>query len=148
MSTRIVIKRTYSPKVTTGCAELWSDGRLVFEFATVELPWVDNRVGKSCIPEGTYKAKKHIAPSKGNSIWLQDVPGRSEILIHTANFVRELRGCIAPGYSHKDIDNDGVIDVTESRKCMNYIYLLSAKDVTVDITKSEAVFNSKSFPFY
>lgn len=131
--TKIKIKRTYSPKVTTGCAELWNEAKLVFEFATVELPWLDNAVGKSCIPEGKYKAVKHVAPSKGNSIWLRDVPGRSEILIHTANFVRELRGCIAPGYTHKDIDGDGIIDVSDSRKCMNYIYLICQNEIEVEI---------------
>src|SRR5690554_1329961 len=111
MSTRIVIKRTYSPKVTTGCAELWSAGKLVFEFVTLELPWKNNERRVSCIPTGIYHAIKHTSPKFKESFWLQDVPGRSEILIHVGNFTREIRGCILPGDRYADIDGDGIIDV-------------------------------------
>lgn len=46
---------------------------------------------------------------------VMDVPGRDGLRIHVANYVRQLEGCIAPGYAFMDMDKDGVIDVKESR---------------------------------
>lgn len=91
----------------------------VFSFKSVELPWRNNRRNVSCIPADSYEA---IAINRGSNgdyaIWLQNVPGRSEILIHTANFVYQLQGCIAPGTDFKHLDRDGVIDIANSRKVM------------------------------
>ena len=67
---------------------------------TLELPWNSNKVMLSCIPAGTYKVRfVHRSTSgKFRRCWhVQDVPERSEIMIHPANYVRQIRGCIAPG---------------------------------------------------
>jgi hypothetical protein len=61
---------------------------------TLELPWKDNQRRVSCIPVGAYKCKKHRSPRFGLSLWLQDVPNRSEILIHQGNFYADILGCI------------------------------------------------------
>ncbi|MBL4837454.1 MAG: hypothetical protein JKY34_07730 [Kordiimonadaceae bacterium] len=70
---------------------------------TVERPWVDNAVGISCIPEGSYLIKPKTYGKFGTlenpALWLQDVPGRTHILIHGANRAEQLQGCIAPGVS-------------------------------------------------
>ena len=55
---------------------------------------------------------------KYKHIWLYDVKNRYGIKIHAANFVRELRGCIAVGKELLDIDNDGIIDTTNSKKTL------------------------------
>lgn len=85
----------------------------------LELPWKDNQRNISCIPEGHYEVMAHRSPKFGDSFWIRDVKDRSEILIHPANFTRELRGCLAPGLNFSDIDGDGVIDVKSSRKAMD-----------------------------
>lgn len=72
---------------------------------TLELPDRDNARGRSCIPAGEYECVWHQSPSKGWCYSVLDVPGRSHILIHAANFAgdeslgweSELLGCIAPG---------------------------------------------------
>ncbi len=51
-----------------------------------ELPWRDNKPNYSRIPPGEYVAKWHKSPRFGECWWLQDVPGRSEVLIHPGNF--------------------------------------------------------------
>ena len=82
-------------------------GRLLFgENAcyTTELPWRANRQGKSCIPVGIYTCALVRSPSKGMVYGVQHVPGRANVLIHTANlagdadlgWTTELQGCIAP----------------------------------------------------
>jgi len=70
----------------------------------------------SCIPEGVYDYEVlESSPSiKYPHVWIKDVPKRSGIKIHIANYVWQLRGCVAVGREFADIDRDGVIDVTES----------------------------------
>ena len=86
---------------------------------TLELPWKYNQPNISCIPPGVYAFEKWYSPTfKTTVIRLLHVPERSNILIHPANFVRQLRGCIAPGISTKDIDGDGELDVTKSKQAL------------------------------
>lgn len=90
--------------------------------ATMELPWLQNAKGKSCIPVGTYSMEWSYSPSFRRNTWrLIDVPGRDGILIHAANFTRQLKGCIAPCMDHADIDKDGVIDGTASGKALDLV---------------------------
>lgn len=50
-----------------------------------------------CIPIGTYKVKKTFSPKFQQDLFLVlDVDGRDGIRIHTANWMEELQGCIAP----------------------------------------------------
>ncbi|MES9949824.1 MAG: DUF5675 family protein [Candidatus Thiodiazotropha sp.] len=86
-------------------------GRLLLpggdEIWTAELPWRDNRRSKSCIPSGVYCARylARSASGKYRDVYhVEDVAGRSGILIHAGNFAgdRELDyrshswGCILP----------------------------------------------------
>jgi hypothetical protein len=71
---------------------------------TVELPWKDNARQASCIPVGTYKCAIVKSPRFGRVYGVSGVPGRSHVLIHSANFGgdvskgwdTQLHGCIAP----------------------------------------------------
>ena len=83
-----------------------------FKFKTVELEYNDNKRRISCIPPGTYIVKKRTSPKYGEHFHITNVPNRDFILIHGANFSRQLLGCVAPGDSHVDIDKDGLTDVT------------------------------------
>lgn len=95
------------------------------QFFTVELPWIENPHGpgglklKSCVPAGAYTVRPHTSRNFPNTyaltnpdqgVWYQpgDMPkgqqwGRSAILIHVGNTVKDIRGCIAVGmerYEH------------------------------------------------
>lgn len=71
---------------------------------TVELPWRDNRPQRSCIPVGAYRCALVKSPRFGRVYGVQAVPGRSNVLIHSANlagdvdmgYTTQLHGCIAP----------------------------------------------------
>ena len=93
-----------------------------FECHTLELPWRRNRVNVSRIPEGEYIAVPHVSPKFGNSIWLPEVPDRTEILVHWGNFFRNTLGCILVGRTLFDIDGDGHVDVTHSKSTMEQLY--------------------------
>lgn len=113
----IAIDRIYENTIKTLAeAGIWDGLQYLFRFKTLELPWKDNIQKISRIPAGTYQAIATRRASNGKyGILLLDVPGRSGIMIHIANYVRELWGCFAPGNKFKDLDRDGYIDVANSK---------------------------------
>ena len=89
----LLLKRVYLPQGTNGTISLDS-GEVCH---SIELPWRENAVGKSCIPEGRYELVKRISRKYKEHLYVRNVPGRTYILIHPANDAqKELRGCIAP----------------------------------------------------
>ena len=74
---------------------------------SLELPWRNNETGKSCILPGTYNAEWINSPKHGWCYMLKDVPGRTDVEIHSANWAGDasqglkcqLLGCIALGLS-------------------------------------------------
>lgn len=110
---RAILQRTMMPFCTTG--DLTCDD---FKCKTLELPWVNNKQEVSCIPAGVYKCRKINSPANGECIEIMDVEGRTHIQIHSANYVKQLLGCIAVGDRHLDFNEDGIPDVTNSRKTL------------------------------
>lgn len=89
----LTLIRTYHPQGTNGT--LYHKGEQLCH--TIELPWLNNKLQRSCIPEGRYELKWRRSARFAKHLQLRDVPNRSLILIHPANDARkELRGCIAP----------------------------------------------------
>ena len=87
------------------------DGRIFC--TTLELPWMENVPFYSCVPEGYYVCvrreswtgkKKH-----GDTFEVLNVPERSGILFHPANWVYELEGCIAVGQKPGPLRGDRAI---------------------------------------
>jgi hypothetical protein len=100
---------------------------------TIELPWRDNEVGRSCIPLGVYTAERHASPKFGATYWLRNVPGRSEILIHTANSKSDLDGCIGPGRDYGWWQQRSELAVWHSGDAMADLLERGAGDIQVDI---------------
>lgn len=81
-------------------------------FRTGELPWRDNASGKSCVPAGDYVVSWRPSGKYGHKYTLTDVPGRTHILIHAANFCgdedlgykAQVDGCIALGAGVSELD--------------------------------------------
>jgi len=78
----------------------------------LERPDLENEQEISCIPEGTYHCKLvHSSlmerifseeldsghPELAYTYEVQNVPMRTHILFHPANYPHELKGCLAPG---------------------------------------------------
>lgn len=69
-----------------------------YSWWTIERPWLDNRSNVSCIPVGEYEMVRVNSPRFGPDTWeVADVPGRTHILIHTANWAKDIEGCIGFG---------------------------------------------------
>lgn len=81
---------------------------------TLEDPWLENMPRVSCILPGSYKAVRHLSPRFGETFWVQDVPGRSEILFHRGNTQADTQGCILVGESFSHVL--GETGITGSRE--------------------------------
>lgn len=105
----------------------------LFEFCTLELPWENNEQRVSCIPAGTYKVVKRYSRKYKRHLHITNVPGRSYILIHPGNYHSQILGCILPGSEHADINQDGHMDVIQSRQTMERIMDLVPAHFTLQI---------------
>lgn len=106
--------------------------------ATIERPWIPSREHRgglnreSCVPDGHYNLLRHAGPRFPDTfaLWQDDldvfyqpadVPagrsGRTAILIHAGNRVRDVIGCIAVGLAH--VRMEGEHAVSSSRIAMN-----------------------------
>ena len=93
----------------------------IFEFNTLELPWLENKKNISCIPAGSYWMEKYQSPTKGRGTVFQfsNVPGRSNVQMHKGNYYTDVLGCILPGAGFTDINKDGYLDVYSSGRTMD-----------------------------
>jgi len=64
---------------------------------TLEPPFLDNKKNESCIPTGTYGLVPHTSDHLGKCLLVQDVPNRTDILIHGGNVIADTTGCILVG---------------------------------------------------
>lgn len=129
----LLIRMSDNGKQTEGVLHVFDNGKLVGSFNTLELPWKKNKQWISCIPKGTYPVTYRKAEESRNFDYdhfhVQNVPGRTWILIHIANFIRQLLGCIAIGkYGQRwDIDGDGLRDIAHSTRGLNELRELAPK---------------------
>jgi len=122
---KFTLKREIMSNKATLGRLLDSDGNEICK--TLENPWLNNHVGISCIPVGTYNC---IKDDQGRfQYWrLENVPGRSSIEIHPGNKEKDTRGCILLGKNWVFMDDE--LAVNSSR-------------VTLDRIKSEGVLPDK-----
>jgi len=103
-----LLRLTKSGTIPTFGVLLREDG-IPFALA-LERPWLDNQRSVSCIPAGTYRAIRHVSPRFGETFWIQDVPGRSEILFHKGNIDDDSHGCILVGEQFDPVKGeDGIV---------------------------------------
>ena len=97
----LLIRDDFSDKSTLG--KLYLNGEMFCQ--TLELPYLDNQRSISCIPEGQYKVRLRTAKESSSRDYLhllvQDVKGRSYILVHIGNFPKDTKGCILVGQSRQ-----------------------------------------------
>lgn len=133
----ILIRLQDDGKQTLGELHVYDGLDWTGSFKTLELPWMENTTNVSSIPKGKYLVCKRWSEAHKDHLIIQGVNGRYLILIHAANFVRQLRGCIAIGYKYIDIDSDGELDVASSRSALdgllNYMNELEVEEFELQI---------------
>lgn len=109
-----------------------------FKLYTLEPGWHNNEIGKSCIPQGIYTCRPHNC-DRHHEVWeLENVPGRSEVLLHIGNKRSETSGCILPGLNYGVLD--GEFAVTQSAKAIDLIreYVKQFKTFELEISSLES----------
>lgn len=100
----MILYRQYFKNYTLGHLSLGEGST----FATLELPreveGKRNVKEECCIPEGRYDVewlKRSGSGKYSNVAWIRGVPGRSGILIHNGNWLRNTKGCVLVGRAHQ-----------------------------------------------
>lgn len=121
-------------------------GRLVygdFRAFTVERPWVNNEVRKSCVPEGMYDLQWYNSPKfgptwalVGDSVSLFPEAGkkRSAILIHVGNTMDDLLGCISPGATLGTVNGKWAV-LSSGPTLKKFLAITKGKSLKLNITQ-------------
>jgi hypothetical protein len=105
-----IIKRIASGESTFG---VMMDDRNIPFAVTLELAWKDNQHNVSCIPPGTYITKRVVTPKHGECFQVMNVQDRDGILLHKANTIKDLLGCIGVGEKFDPVNGmDGIAEST------------------------------------
>ena len=136
MEFSLVLERNKSTlhSVTGKLLLLDNKNNLILQLQTLERPWVFNERKISCIPSGTYLVKRHISPKFGQCFKIQDVKGRSDILIHSGNVVNDTLGCVLVGLTSGTVDDSDTAMVYSSRKAMAVLLALIDKEIVLQIS--------------
>lgn len=91
----------------------------IFESVTLELDQQRNERRESRIIAGTYLCTIRKSDKYGLHYLVNNTPNRDMILIHVLNYNHQTEGCIGIGQSFADINKDGYLDITASRKTLD-----------------------------
>ena len=132
---KLLIERySFSKKQTIGRGYLLDDNdTIIFDFSTLELPYLKNKRNISCIPKGKYKVKKRYSDKFKNHFHILDVPNRDFILIHRGNYYTQLRGCILVGSDLKWLNFDDEVDVINSVKTLDKLLNYVDSEIELEI---------------
>lgn len=112
---KIDIYRYYmDSKVTLSVLKI--DGMDHKPLYVLENPWLDNKIGESCIPYGTYVCEPYTSARYPDVYRVTKVFGRSHILFHAGNYPKDTRGCLLLGMG---VDYNKSPMVTSSRNALN-----------------------------
>lgn len=125
---KVEITRKYTPDRTFGFLTLDNVAICV----TLELPWMGNLRGQSCIPEGNYKSIICNSPKFGKTFKVVNVPERDDILFHKGNIVRDSRGCILIGQYFGELR--GEPGILNSRPALEFFLRVMIGEGAFDLT--------------
>lgn len=117
---RVEINRLWQDEnQTSGICTIFEGKFPIFSALSLERGWRNNSQNVSCIPAGEYVIKYLPSPRFRRHLWrVINVPSRSGILFHLANYWYELEGCISLGLKYKYLNKDNYRDVTNSADTM------------------------------
>lgn len=135
MEFSLILERNKSSLYSTTGKLLLVDNNnnLILQLQTLERPWIFNERKISCIPTGQYLVKRHVSPKFGQCFKVQDVKGRSDILVHSGNVVKDTFGCILVGLTNGSVDDSSSAMICNSRKAMAVLLALIDKEIVLHI---------------
>jgi len=120
MQPRAVLTRLMDgeDKETLGELIFWNGLERIFECKTLELEDKGNANRISRIPQGSYWCAPRYSERHSFHFHVLDVEGRTLILIHAGNRYTNTEGCILVGEYFSHVDDDGILDVGNSRNTL------------------------------
>lgn len=135
----VQVTRFYgNEKQMLGVISVIENGKLIWFAKTLELAWKNNEPKISCIPEGVYNCKFTYSPAFNKFLYeIISVPNRAGIRIHSANYYKQLLGCVALGNSLKDLNMDGEMDTIHSgNTVLDFEKLMNEKEFLLTIKQA------------
>lgn len=147
----LVVERVKLPDRTLG--SMYWENEMVAK--SLELAWLDNKKGKSCIPNGKYIVTKEqpipaddpatpVDESGGKKprpyvhFRLHRVPNRDGILIHPLGDTKDSLGCIGPASRFIDINTDKPkFSYTDSKKKLEYLTTILPDKFWIELKDKE-----------
>lgn len=105
-----------------------------FSCVSLEDPWRRNRPNESCIPSGSYVARKRLSPKRGYNVFeLVDVPERLNIQIHKGNTSDDTEGCILIGEQFEVINQQ--LGILNSKSAFDRFmeYLDGVSEIEIEV---------------
>ena len=132
----VLTRELEQDKQTLGSLVIKDDeGKKLFSCKTLELPWNANKKNESCIPLGNYKVSLRQSAKYNKHYHIQDVPGRSFVLIHIGNFNTQTKGCILVGEKLADLNADGYKDVNNSKATLQKLLKIAPEGFDLEIKR-------------
>lgn len=140
---KVVLKRFKdNGKQTQGRATLFNGTDKLMSFVTLEPPWLQNAIGKSCIPSGNYTVKPRWSPKYGNHFIIEGTSPRELVLVHIGNYMAsknprtkksDSTGCILVGKAFVDLNKDGELDISTSGETLKKLLRLAPNGFMLEI---------------
>lgn len=129
----ILVRLEEGNNQTLGELNVYSGIERLFSCKTLELPYVMNLTGISCIPKGNYTVVPRYSEKYKNHYHILDVHNRTHILIHVGNYKTQTEGCILIGKSFAYINDDGLLDISSSRKTLKELIKVAPEGFKLDV---------------
>ncbi len=91
---KLTLKRVFQDQFGTH-GELWEDDKLLCY--TEELPYLADVPNVSCVDPGIYNCSPHNSENHPHTWQLDNTVGRTNVLIHNGNTMKDTLGCILVG---------------------------------------------------
>lgn len=105
---------------------------------TLELPWAENRHNASCIPAGSYTAKRRYSPKHKCDVFeVEGVPDRSCIELHIGNLPHDSLGCVLLGTTRAIVN--GQAGIVQSRVAFDRFMRMMAGIESFPLTVTDPI---------
>ena len=129
----ILVRLEEGNNQTLGELNVYSGIERLFSCKTLELPYVMNLTGISCIPKGNYTVVPRYSEKYKNHYHVLDVHNRTHILIHVGNYKTQTEGCILIGKTFAYINDDELLDISSSRKTLKELIKVAPEGFKLDV---------------
>lgn len=94
-----------------------------FTSVCLERGWLNNEIGKSCLPMGVYDLVWEYSPAFDRNLWeFKNTAPRTECKFHSASFWFDLNGCVSLGAYYDKINTDEYLDLKYSSAMINKMH--------------------------